>query len=80
MDTGSHDLPALFAQLGLPGDPASINAFMTSHELPVGISLPQASFWSPAQAHFLAEALREDAEWPEVADEMAALLSAKTRH
>ncbi|HEX6591296.1 MAG TPA: DUF2789 domain-containing protein [Moraxellaceae bacterium] len=76
MNTGKHDLPALFAQLGLPSDLGSINYFLATHELPVGTSLANASFWTPAQARFLAEALREDAEWAEAADEMAVLLSA----
>lgn len=80
MDTGSHDLPALFAQLGLPNDQHSINTFLASHELPSGVSLPQADFWSLAQARFLAEALRDDAEWAEAVDEMAALLSTRKSH
>lgn len=80
MDTGAHDLPALFAQLGLPNDQRSITAFLISHELPSGVSLSQAEFWSLSQARFLAEALRDDAEWAEAADEMAALLSARPAH
>lgn len=77
MDTSLHDLPALFAQLGLPNDSDSMQSFIVSHELPPGIRLSQASFWTPAQANFLKEALDEDAEWAEAADEMASLLSTR---
>ncbi len=74
METSRHDLPALFAQLGLPNDQASINRFLASHELRPGTDLSRANFWSPSQARFLAEALEDDADWAEAADEMAALL------
>lgn len=80
MNTCSHDLPALFAQLGLPSDMASINSFIASHELPPGTRLPFASFWTPAQCQFLKEALNDDAEWAEAADEMAMLLSTRQTH
>lgn len=80
MDTSSHDLPTLFAQLGLPSDATSINSFISSHELPAGTSLPKASFWNPAQASFLHEALADDADWAEAADEMAMLLSRRLTH
>lgn len=80
MDTGRHDLPALFDQLGLPSDSDSINDFLASHELPAGTRLPFASFWTPAQRAFLKEALNEDAEWAEAADEMAMRLSRRPLH
>ncbi|MDQ8038624.1 MAG: DUF2789 family protein [Pedobacter sp.] len=80
MDTGNHDLPALFAQLGLASDQASINLFLISHELPAGTSLAKAEFWTPSQAKFLADALQEDAEWAEAADEMAMLLTPRPGH
>lgn len=80
MDTFPHDLPSLFAQLGLPSDMASINDFIASHELPAGTRLPFAAFWTPAQSAFLKEALNEDAEWAEAADEMAMLLSTRKTH
>lgn len=80
MDTSQHDLPALFAQLGLPNDNDSIQDFIASHELPAGTHLSQASFWNLSQARFLAEALNDDAEWAEAADEMAMLLSSARTH
>ncbi|MFN3586766.1 MAG: DUF2789 family protein [Moraxellaceae bacterium] len=75
MDTGRHDLPALFAQLGLPNDADSIDAFLAGYALPTGTRLPFADFWTPAQRAFLKEALNADAEWAEAADEMAMRLS-----
>lgn len=80
MNTRPNDLPALFDQLGLPSDMASINSFIASHELPPGTSLVNATFWTPAQARFLKEALEEDADWAEVADEIAVLLSTRRSH
>lgn len=80
MNTSPHDLSALFDQLGLPSDMASINSFIASHELPPGTRLPFASFWTPAQRQFLKEALNEDAEWAEAADEIAMLLSTRQSH
>lgn len=77
MNTSPHDLSALFAQLGLPSDMASINNFIASHQLPPGTRLPFAAFWTPAQCQFLKEALNDDAEWAEAADEMALLLSTR---
>lgn len=74
MDTGKHTLPALFAQLGLPADTASIARFTGTHSLPPDTSLADAGFWNPSQAAFLREALADDAEWSEAADELANLL------
>lgn len=74
MDTGKHTLPALFAQLGLAADAASIARFAGTHSLPPGTSLADAGFWTPSQAALLREALADDAEWSEAADELANLL------
>ncbi|HEY1028330.1 MAG TPA: DUF2789 domain-containing protein [Pseudomonas sp.] len=71
METPVHDLPALFKQLGLPNDAASINAFISTHSpLPAGRSLADAAFWSPAQAALLREEILEDADWAEVIDQL----------
>jgi len=80
MDTCSHNLPTLFAQLGLASDTVSMDDFIASHELPTGTSMAKAAFWNPAQASFLAEALADDADWAEVVDEMAMLLSSPPTH
>ena len=52
-------------------DPASIDAFITSHRpLPAGTRLCDAPFWTPQQAQFLKEELREDADWAMAVDEL----------
>lgn len=76
MDTSRHTLATLFAQLGLDNSPTAIRAFIASHPLPAGHALDKAPFWSPAQAAFLKQALDDDADWAEVVDELASLLSA----
>ena len=77
MNICSYDLPTLFDQLGLPSDKASIDHFISSHTLPTGISLVNATFWTPSQARFLKEAIEQDAEWAEIADTVAILLSSQ---
>jgi hypothetical protein len=63
-----HDL---FAQLGLPDDDAHIRQFLVAHKPLAGdIKLADAPFWTPAQAAFLQEALQDDSDWAEVADQL----------
>ncbi len=75
MEPNTPTLADLFAQLGLDADGAAQRAFIAAHApLPAYLPLPDAPFWTPAQATFLREALLEDAEWAEVVDELDALL------
>ena len=75
MEQPVHPLSAVFAQLGLANDTASIDAFITEHAPLAGdIALADAPFWSPSQASFLREELAEDADWAEVVDELNARL------
>ncbi len=75
MQAPTHDLPALFKQLGLADEPAAIAAFIASHSpLPADLPLADASFWSPAQASFLREEVSEDADWAEIVDQLDMLL------
>ncbi|MDG4597339.1 MAG: DUF2789 domain-containing protein [Candidatus Contendobacter sp.] len=75
MDTTPHNLSTLFDQLGLPSDVAAIKTFIHWHRpLDPNIPLRQASWWTPAQAEFLTEAIEEDSDWAEQADELDALL------
>lgn len=75
MAPNTPTLADLFAQLGLDADDAAQRAFIAAHApLPANLPLPDAPFWTPAQATFLREALLEDAEWAEVVDELDALL------
>jgi len=76
MDAGLHTMDNLFAQLGLPDDPAAIDSFISSHRpLGRGIALYRAPFWSAAQRDFLKEEIIEDADWAGVIDELNVRLS-----
>ena len=67
----AHDLSHLFAQLGLPSDPAGIEGFIATHRpLENGTALYRAPFWSPAQRNFLKEEIIEDADWAPAIDEL----------
>lgn len=74
MDMTTHDIPTLFAQLGLDNSPSAIKAFIASHKIPADLSLAQASFWTDAQASFLAENLKQDADLSEVIDQLNVML------
>jgi hypothetical protein len=70
MELQNNDLGTLFQQLNLESDPESIDAFIASHQLGENVKLVDADFWSPAQAAFLKEQLREDADWAMTVDEL----------
>jgi hypothetical protein len=75
MESPIHSLPALFKQLGLPADQASIDRFVRNHSpLAPTCKLADATFWSPAQAAFLREEILEDADWAEVVDQLNVML------
>ncbi len=75
MDTTPHNLSTLFDQLGLPSDAVAIKGFIHQHRpLDSQTPLHQASWWTPAQAEFLAQAIEEDSDWAEQVDELDALL------
>ncbi len=75
MDAPIHDFAALFKQLGLAAEPADISAFITTHSpLPADLKLADAHFWSAAQAAFLREEVREDADWAIIVDQLDMLL------
>ncbi|MCK6373858.1 MAG: DUF2789 domain-containing protein [Zoogloea sp.] len=77
MEAQTHTMTHLFAQLGLPDDAASIDAFIAAHApLPHDLRLTDAAFWTPAQAAFLRAELAEDADWSAVVD----TLDARLRH
>jgi hypothetical protein len=76
MDTSSHTIYSLFAQLGLPNSDAAIAAFVSNNHLPRDIPLANAAFWSSGQAQFIREAIEQDADWAEVVD----YLDAQLRH
>jgi hypothetical protein len=75
MNTTPPHFGALFSQLGLPSDDESIAQFLASHAtLAQGLRLPDAPFWTTAQAAFLREALSQDAEWSDVVDHLSKAL------
>ncbi|CAB1369669.1 DUF2789 domain-containing protein [Denitratisoma oestradiolicum] len=75
METPTHRMSHLFAQLGLPSDDEAIARFIqTHHPLAKGTLLHEAPFWTPAQAAFLCEEILEDADWAEVIDALNAEL------
>ncbi|TWC37823.1 uncharacterized protein DUF2789 [Pseudomonas sp. SJZ079] len=75
MQSPTHDLSALFKQLGLPADQTSIDRFVSTHApLAATLSLAEAPFWTTAQAAFLREEILEDADWAEVVDQLNLML------
>ena len=65
----------LFAQLGLPNDDLAIQHFLASHApLSSDLRLPEAPFWTPAQADFLREAILQDSDWVEMVDQLSVAL------
>lgn len=70
MDMTTHDMETLFAQLGLDNSPADITAFIASHKIPAELSLSDAHFWTEAQASFIKENWRQDADWCVVIDQL----------
>lgn len=75
MESHTHTLANLFAQLGLSNDKAAIEAFIATHApLPRELRLADAPFWTPAQAAFLKAEIAEDADWSAVVDGLDAQL------
>ncbi|MBF8224349.1 DUF2789 domain-containing protein [Halomonas sp. 328] len=75
MEQPVHHFSELFEQLGLASDAGAIEAFIKRHSpLPESVPLHEASFWNPAQAELLRNALEDDADWAEVVDHLDASL------
>lgn len=71
MEKPFHHFSELFAQLGLPSDEAGIRRFITLHRpLMPAVRLADAPCWNEAQAHFLREAIAQDADWAELVDQL----------
>ena len=80
MENSIHHFSDLFAQLGLPSDAPSIRQFIAAHTpLAAGVKLPEASFWTPAQAAFLCDALRQDSDWALLVDQLSEALRPSER-
>ena len=77
MERPVHNMCNLFAQLGEASDEAAITRFIEANSpLPDQVLLHEATFWSPAQAGFLKEAIVDDADWAEITDALNARLRA----
>lgn len=77
MDTTTHhDLPDLFAQLGLPHSTDDIQVFVLQNRpLPQTLNLSEAPFWNASQVAFIREQWhQDDGDWVHVIDELNALL------
>lgn len=74
MELLTHDMSALFAQLGLANDEVSLHRFIREHRLDNQTLLPEADFWNPAQAGFLRDALWNDADWSASIDQLDVML------
>lgn len=77
MDTTTHhDLPDLFAQLGLPNSPDDIQVFVLENRpLPQTLNLSEAPCWNASQVAFIREQWhQDDGDWVGVIDQLNALL------
>ena len=71
MELSNHQFTELFDQLGLPSDSPAIESFIENHgPLPQDLDLWNADFWSPAQAQFLKESIKADADWAPMVDQL----------
>ena len=74
MDLSVHTLQDLLTQLGLPSDEGGIARFLSERApLPPQVALADAPFWTPAQADFLREKLREDSNWVQAVEQLNVL-------
>lgn len=77
MEDHVHSMTHLFSQLGLPAQPAEIQAFIDAHRpLPASLALHEAPFWTPSQSGFLQEQVQDDADWAGVVDRLDSALRA----
>jgi hypothetical protein len=77
MDTTTHhELPDLFAQLGLPNSADDIQVFVLENRpLPQTFNLSEAPFWNASQVAFIREQWhQDDGDWVGLIDQLNALL------
>jgi len=74
MDTSTHSLNTLFAQMGLASSDDAIAAYTRQHRLASDVLLHRAACWTPAQAQFIRDAMREDSDWSAAVDQLNALM------
>jgi hypothetical protein len=76
MNTTEPTMSHLFEQLGLDASEQAIARFIQAHQLAAGVALADAPCWNAGQRQFLAEQLKEDAQWAEVVDQLNEALHA----
>lgn len=74
MITETARMTNLFEQLGLPSSPEAIEEFLFANELPDGVNVEDAPFWTPAQAAMLKEMLEQDTNWSLIVDQLSEAL------
>jgi hypothetical protein len=75
MEILTHDLPALFLQLGLDNSSSAIDLFIEQHsQLESNYLLHEARFWNTSQANFLKESVDNDADWVDAVNHLDVLL------
>ena len=78
MEFSFHDFTKLFAQLGLPNDPESIQSFLRENSpLASEVRLEDAKFWTASQAALLKDEIVDDADWAQVIDRLNVVLRNK---
>ncbi|WGY47731.1 DUF2789 domain-containing protein [Vibrio sp. ABG19] len=75
MELHQHGMAELFEQLGLGSSPQEMRDFITQHKHQRDSApLHEAGFWSASQAHFLKQAIEQDADWAELVDQLDVML------
>lgn len=70
-----HSIQSLFEQLGLDGTSKGIQDFIDKNgPIPQDVKLHEADFWTQSQSTFLANMIKEDADWAEVVDQLSVRL------
>lgn len=78
MEIMTPSLELLFEQMGLESAQASIDSFVAAHQLPEGVKVSEADFWTDNQAALLKEKIQLDDDWAPIVDELNVLLHTPT--
>lgn len=76
MITTDPTMTNLFLQLGLDASEQGIAQFIQGHQLAADVRVADAPYWNPGQREFLAEQLKDDAQWAEIVDQLNEALHA----
>lgn len=76
MITTDPTMTNLFLQLGLDASEQGIAQFIQGHQLAAGVRVADAPYWNAGQREFLAEQLKDDAQWAEIVDQLNEALHA----